>query len=316
MILRQVPILIVTDADEGLAARELRRVETVAVAAIGHVIAVLFEEVGQRLLERQELAGADRERVVDDSGVLRLAAVRPVEARRHLACMGAARVGVERFVDGPAVVCLPGIVAALEQHVGLARVADDEDDVALPIRLVLGIGQRRQPAEINAAHPVGGNLQRCRRRPAALAPPLLTDGRDRLRHALQRPERRHQPRALAAVVAGAEDLDLELRRRVGRDHDVERLARKHRLLRAIPLNPRRAVVVLVGADARELPVERAGFGVLVADEVVLRGVRSADAGHEQSAAGNPNEKKVGSHGDVVAGYVDRRADEMISEQPS
>ena len=185
VVLRQVPVLVVADAEEHLAPRDLRRVQAVAVGAVGHVVAVLFQEVGQRLLEGQELAGADRQRVVDDARVLRLAAVGPVEADGHVAGMGAARVGVQRMVGRPAVVGLRGVVAGLEQHVGAARVADDEDDVALPIRLVGRGGQRRQPAQVHTAQPVGGNLQRRGRIPAAFAEPLVADGRDRVAPCLE-----------------------------------------------------------------------------------------------------------------------------------
>ena len=125
--------------------------EHVAVGAVGHVVAVLLQPVGQRELERQELAGADRQRIVDDARVLRLAAVGPVEADVGPGALVALGVRVDRVVVGPAVVGLPGVVAALEEDVGRAVVADDEDDVALPVRLVVrcraassaGPGRRR-----------------------------------------------------------------------------------------------------------------------------------------------------------------------------
>ncbi len=78
--LADVPVLVVADADERLALEAAVGREHVAIGTIGHVVAVLFEPVGQRKLERQELARAERERVVDDALELGLAAVGPVEA--------------------------------------------------------------------------------------------------------------------------------------------------------------------------------------------------------------------------------------------
>ena len=67
--------------------------------------------------------------------VLRLAAVGAVEADVGPGALVALGVGVDRVVVGPAVVGLPGVVGALEEDVGRAVVADDEDDVALPVGL-------------------------------------------------------------------------------------------------------------------------------------------------------------------------------------
>ena len=58
--LADVPVLVVADADERLALQAAIGREHVAVGAIGHVVAVLLEPVGQRELERQELARAER----------------------------------------------------------------------------------------------------------------------------------------------------------------------------------------------------------------------------------------------------------------
>ena len=65
--LADVPVLVVADADERLALQAVIGRDHVAVGAVGHVVAVLLEPVGQRELERQELARAERERVVDDA---------------------------------------------------------------------------------------------------------------------------------------------------------------------------------------------------------------------------------------------------------
>ena len=153
-ILADVPVFVVADADERLALQAAVGREHVAVRAIGHVVAVLLEPVGERELERQELAGADRERVVDDAGELRLAAVGAVEADVGPGALAPLGMGVDRVVVGPAVVGLPGVVRALKEDVGRAVVADDEDDVALPVRLGVLVDERREPAEVDAAGPV------------------------------------------------------------------------------------------------------------------------------------------------------------------
>ena len=69
--LADVPILVVAHADKRLALEPMVGREHVAVGAIAHVVAVLFQPVGQWKLERQELARAERERVVDHADELR-----------------------------------------------------------------------------------------------------------------------------------------------------------------------------------------------------------------------------------------------------
>ena len=233
--------------------------EHVAVRAVGHVVAVLFEPVGERELERQELARAEGERVVDDAVVLRLAAVRPVEADVGPGPLRPLGMGVDRVVVGPAVVGLPGVVRALEQDVGRPVVADDEDDVALPVGLGGALGEGREPAQVDAAGPVGGNRQPGGRLPAALVQVFRAGLRDRLGLALERAERRHQAGASAAVIAHAKDLDLN--RRGGSVETMMSIVSPalHALLRAIAFDPGGAEPVLVGADAGQLPVEGAGL---------------------------------------------------------
>ena len=184
--------------------------EHVAVGAIGHVVAVLLEPVGQRELERQELARAERERVVDHGLVLGLAAVGPVEADVGPGPLTALGMGVEGIVVRPAVVGLPGVVGALEQDVGRAIVADDEDDVALPVGLGVVVGDGREPAQVDAAGPVAGDRQRRGRLPPALVAgswgrasgsgcALPSNG----------PSSSTSRAPAAAVIAHAEDLDPE-----------------------------------------------------------------------------------------------------------
>ena len=76
---------------------------------------MLFEEVTQREFEREEFAGADRKRIVDDAGELGVAAVRTIEADvgpRPLISLG---MRVDRILAGPLVVRVPGVVGALER---------------------------------------------------------------------------------------------------------------------------------------------------------------------------------------------------------
>src|SRR5581483_9519172 len=87
--------------------------------------------------------------------------------------------------------------------------------------------------------------------------------------ALERPERGHQPGAAVAVVAGAEDLDLEAGRRRRADHDLKRVAGPDRLVRAVAFDPGRAIARLIDAHPGQLPVERARVAILLLDEVRL-----------------------------------------------
>src|SRR5688500_15366468 len=109
---------------------------------------------------------------------------------------------VEREPIGPTVVGGPRVVAALEQNVGRTVVANDENDITLPIRLIACRGKRRQSPKIDATRPVGGDRHRCARLPAALAQTVRSDGRDGLLTTLERTEHRHQAGAPRAVVAG------------------------------------------------------------------------------------------------------------------
>ena len=77
-----------------------------------------------------------------------------------------------------------------------------------------------------------------------------------------------EPRTAAAVVAHAEDFEMERRRRIGADHDVERLAGGDRLVRTIAFDTGRADRRLVETDPRELPVAGAFQSVLSRDRVL------------------------------------------------
>jgi hypothetical protein len=115
--------------------------------------------------------------VVED---LDIPAIRPVEADADTRGVSGARVGVERLVHGPAVVGLPGVVAALEEDVGWAVVFDDEDEITLPVGfLALGswvpVRQGGEPAQIDAAGPVGWDGERGAGLPPAFPQPLRAE---------------------------------------------------------------------------------------------------------------------------------------------
>ena len=259
-----VPVFIVADAEERPALQAAFGRVHVAVRAIGDVVAVLFEPVGHGEFKAQPLARADGLRVLVDLRVLR---IRPVEAHVRPRPLVAARIRVHGEIVRPAVVGLPRVVAALHEDVRLAVVLDDEDDVALPVGGVVAPGNRGQAAEINAAHPVGRNLDGNARLPAAFAQAVLADGRDFLLRAVEWPERLHEARAAAAVVAGAEDLDAKFRRGLRAHEDVELLPGLHGLPRAVAFDEWRAVAAdLVEPNAGELPVGRAGLRVLRGDD--------------------------------------------------
>ena len=93
----------------------------VEVRDVRHVVAVLLHPKRQRKLPQQELAGALRQRRVEDLPVL---AVRPVEADPHtwarVPVVRRRAVVVQRPQVGPAVVRRPRRVRALKQKIALA----------------------------------------------------------------------------------------------------------------------------------------------------------------------------------------------------
>ena len=99
-----------TDAEERLALQPAIGRDEIAVRDIRHVVTVLFEEVAERELERQELARADRERVVDDAAELGIATVGPIKTDigpRSLIPLG---MRVDRRLVGPFVVGVPSVI--------------------------------------------------------------------------------------------------------------------------------------------------------------------------------------------------------------
>ena len=69
-----------------------------------------------------------------------------------LECPGGLTIVVEGVIVGPAVVGLPGVVRALEEHIGFAVVGDDKDDVGLETTF-----QEGELAEVHPADPVFGD---------------------------------------------------------------------------------------------------------------------------------------------------------------
>ena len=145
---------------------------------------MLFEPVRHREFKAEPFAGADRLRVLED---LRVHAVGSIKTDIGPGPLVAFRIGVNRILVRPLVVGLPGVIAALKQNIGGAIVADNEDDVTLPITMSARVRKRRQPTDVNAARPVTGNVERDATFPFALAQSFRTVLGRRLSRSRQRP---------------------------------------------------------------------------------------------------------------------------------
>src|SRR5262245_51646055 len=75
-----------------------------------------------------------------------------------------------------AVVGLPQVVAARQQAVGLAVVGEDKADATQPGAVGSLLRQAGEPDQVNAAGPIGRDLERRRRLPLALAEAPRADG--------------------------------------------------------------------------------------------------------------------------------------------
>ena len=181
VVLAHIPVFIVANAEEGVAAGDLFGVQTIAIGTVGDIVAVLFHPVGQRIFPEEKLARANRERVLENLRVLR---VRSIKADGHIHRVRAARVGIERVVIRPFVVRLPGIVAALKKEISRPLIAHDEDDIALPVGFVALLRYGGEPPEINTTWPVRRDLYCGGRFPLALAQAIFTGGWLGLRLAL------------------------------------------------------------------------------------------------------------------------------------
>src|SRR5437588_6269422 len=181
------------------------------IADIGDVIAFLLHPVGEREFPEQELARALRQWCVEDLAIL---AVGPVPAHAHVRSPvpNLLAVVVKRPLAGPAVVCRPGGIAALEEKVTGAVIADNKDDVALQLFTLRG-----ELADVDAARPILRDRKAHARLPLAFAQALHADGRIRLRFTFERAQMQYVPAALALIVTEAVQIDHKRRRRVGAD---------------------------------------------------------------------------------------------------
>ena len=230
------PIFVVPHAQKAFGPQQTGRVEMrVAVRDIGDVVALLLHPIGQGKFPQQPFSRPQRQRSVENLAVF---AVRAIETDQHVAppIPLAVTIVVERELIGPAIVGLPGVIAALEQKIGLPIVAHDEDHVALQTAV-----QGGQLAEIDTAQPIGRNRQLGRRLPLAVAQPFRADLGLRLGSAGKLAQLLDQPPAVTAVVTGAKNVERKFRRRVGADEKLDRVASLRAGVRAITFDPRRAV---------------------------------------------------------------------------
>src|SRR5262249_46942677 len=137
-------------------------------------------------------------------------------------------VVVEGMRLRPLVVGLPGIGGTLKENVRGAIVADNKNAVALIA--VLRSGEFRK---IHAAWPVLRHFQTDARFPRTFAQSLLTNLRSHLQLAVERPERLHEPRSSAAVVAHAVDINRERACRIGADAKIDLLTCRDTRSRAV-----------------------------------------------------------------------------------
>src|ERR1043166_7840522 len=91
---------------------------------------MLFHPIGDGKFPEQKLARTGRERRVKNLTVF---SIGPIETHLHAAAPVPRFLAIiiERELRRPTVVCLPGVIAALENEIGRSIVAHDEDDVAL-----------------------------------------------------------------------------------------------------------------------------------------------------------------------------------------
>ena len=126
------PVFIVADGEKAFGAEERGGIGVgIEIRDVGDVVALRLEPERDGKFPKEKFAGALGEWRVEDLAVL---AVGTIEADVNIAAPipFAFAIVVEGELGGPAVVGVPGGVAALESEVGSAIVADDEDDVVLP----------------------------------------------------------------------------------------------------------------------------------------------------------------------------------------
>ena len=147
----ETPIFVVADGDEPARPERAFRIRVnIGVRAIVHVVSLAFEPVGERKFPKEKFARTLRKGRVQNLAIFSVWAV-VADADARLERPLALAVVIEREVVRPAVISLPGIVAALEEKIGRAVVADNENDVALLARVGILVGEQLELAEIDAA---------------------------------------------------------------------------------------------------------------------------------------------------------------------
>ena len=264
------PVLVVAGRKEDLVLLDYRRgagLGHVNATGVAHVIPVLLQETDHRVLGVHEPAAS-----AGSAGD-----PRPVVGHRGGALVGlggprgavvAALVQAVAGSAGPGVVGLPRLVVGLEQDVGVAGVvADDERDQAAAAGVVT-----HQVRDVQPGHGCARHRPRRRHRPvAAVDEPGglgVVDARGlslRQRGGRQH-VRDHLARAVALVVADAQDVDVVRRRR---GVDLEGFGLPH-------------VHAHRGGEALDRRVPRAVY-LPVAGRVTRQGVLASDhAGHRRA----------------------------------
>src|SRR5205807_9118720 len=130
----------------------VRIVVRVEVRDVSDIVAARFQPVSEREFPEKPFAGTGGKRRVENLTILSVGTVEAdLNVRPPVPLVLA--VVVERELARPAIVRLPRRVRTLENEIGRAIVADDEDEVALQ-SIALG----GEFAEVNAARPVLRNF--------------------------------------------------------------------------------------------------------------------------------------------------------------
>ena len=233
--------------DQAAAARRVHPGE------IRHVVAVGFQPPDHRILSVKYPRGGFKGPRVEGPVVADLE-----RARAQIEYVG----GTVEIGAAKIVICLPGFVRSLVQHVGMARViTHDEGYVAVALRV--GSNQMRK---IDSGDRARWNGPRRRNRPVAavhqFSGSIAEARRLRLRQRCRRRDAGHFARAHPAVVTHAVNVD-RIRRRGGFDLEKNGLAGVDADIRGEALN-----AGVAGAVAGDVP-----FARIVARQAVLRHYR-------------------------------------------
>ena len=108
---------------------------------------------------------------------------------------------VQRVLRWPSIVRLPRVITALEYEIRSSIVSDDEDNVTLQSFYFFC-----QLGDIDAAHPVAGDLVTMRRFPPAIHKPAISRLRRGLRKAIDSWKRRHLSASGTTIKADAKQI--------------------------------------------------------------------------------------------------------------